>query len=312
MRIAVLGSYGEGNLGDEAILAGIRNRFKAAELVIFSHNPALSRTLHPAVQVLPMLPAGLRSYLKQFGNGQLKHSLQVLKSCERVLIGGGGIFYDSLFSQGRNPIKVWYWRTKLLQFYQISFELYCVGISKLQKAESCKLMAQIARTAKQISVRDQISESNLRNCGYQQDLQVLKDPAFDFPLPKDKRTYDGFTVGLALRKWQHQNQIFQQVIQELQNLPEKNFQLKLIPFSVGRDDDRIVLSEFKQSLPLDLKQRCELLEPVDPKAAFEMVAGLDLLIGMRLHSLIFAKLARVPYLPIYYDEKVQAILNSST
>ena len=308
MSIAVLGSYGEGNLGDEAILTGIQNRFPTEKLIIFSHDLVLSRKLHPGLQVLPMLPAGLRSYAKQITNGQLRQSLQVLKSCERVLIGGGGIFYDSLFSNGRNPVKIWYWRSKLLQYYKIPYELYCVGVSKLQKAESRKLMSKLALAAKQVSVRDQLSESNLRDCDYPEKVQVARDPAFDFPIPKDKRNYDGFTVGLVLRKWQDKQQTFQQIMQELSKLPEKKFQLKLIPFSSGRDDDRIILSEFKQNLPLDLKQRCELLEPPDPKVAFEMIAGLNLLIGMRLHSLIFAKLAKVPYLPIYYDEKVRAVL----
>ncbi|MDD4351476.1 MAG: polysaccharide pyruvyl transferase family protein [Candidatus Gracilibacteria bacterium] len=308
MQISILGSYGEGNFGDEAILDGITVRFPKANIVCFSHNPELSQKLHPKLQIAPMLPAGIRSFWKQIRNGDLKRSKEIIRHSDLVLIGGGGIFYDSKFSSGRNPIKVWHTRVKFLQKLEKSFQLYAVGVSKLEKEVSQKLMRKICKAAAKVSVRDLGSERNLRAIGVNKEITLVRDPAFDFPTKANKKITHTFTVGISLRAWQDTQKTFQRVTKELESI-EGPCQLKLIPMSIGQDDDRIVLSEFKSSLPAGLKSQTELVEIKTPQEAYQEIAGLDLLIGMRLHSLIFAKLANVRSIPLYYDEKVREVLS---
>ena len=311
MLISVLGSYGAGNLGDEAILLGIRKRFPDAKFVVFSHNPKQSSKLHPGITARPLLPAGIRSYLTQFLNGNLRTSLALLKKSDRILIGGGGIFYDSLFSHGRNPIKVWHARVRLLKFMKFPFELYCVGISKLEKNASQLRMKLICELAEKISVRDQLSKQYLQTLGVKDTIEVLADPAYELQPPL-KNAHEGtFQVGISLRAWPKIHQTFQQVREELQQLAEQpDLQILLIPMSLGRDDDRKVLRKFQKSLPPKLQACCTMLACSTPEQALEIIGNLDLLIGMRLHALLFAKLTQVPSFPIYYDEKVQAVLNT--
>ncbi len=310
MKVSILGSYGEGNLGDEAILAGIMNSFNDTEFVIFSHNPKQSNQIHPGNIVIPVLPAGIRSYIKQFLNGDLKKSIKLLKDSYLIIIGGGGIFYDSKFSKGRNPIKVWHSRAKLLQRLNLAFELYAVGVSKFSERESKKLMKEICVWAHKVSVRDQGSKQNLIDIGVEREIDIMRDPAFNFPAQK-KAEFSGFNVGISLRKWQKEQAYFTEVLDQLQSINKANLQIKLIPMSIGSDDDRIILSEFKAWLPESLREKTELIEVKTPQEAYQVIAGLDLLIAMRLHSLIFAKLAKVRYIPLIYDEKVRNVLNHS-
>lgn len=311
MQITVLGSYGEGNLGDEAILEGIRLRFPEASFTVFTHNLSLSLAQHPGMHAQIMLPAGIRSYLKQISTGQLKKSINILKESDLILIGGGGIFYDSKFSNGRNPVKVWYWRTKLLKKLGLKFELYCVGISKLKKEKSRKLMNKISELAERVSVCDKGSERNLREIGFADKIELKTDPAFDFIKEKGE-VYSEYTVGISLRKWQEQNKFFEKALSKLTELSQgKNIEIKLIPMSTGIDDDRIVLREFKARLPEELRKKTELLELKTPASAYSAIAGLDYLIGMRLHSLIFAKLSGIKYFPLVYDEKIEGTLGTT-
>jgi len=46
-----------------------------------------------------------------------------------------------------------------------------------------------------------------------------------------------------------------------------------------------------------------------PKEMAGIIGGLDLLIGMRLHSLIFAAMAAVPMVGLEYDPKILNFLN---
>jgi len=312
MQISILGSYGEGNLGDEAILAGILTHFPNDEVVIFTHNSEYTAKLYPDAIVRPMLPAGFRSYFKQAINGDLKKSLKLLKESERILIGGGGIFYDSKFSVGRNPIKVWYWRIRLLNRVRAKFELYAVGISKLEKKVSQKLMRKICFLADKIFVRDEGSFKNLLDIGVKQEIAVIQDPAFDFPTHGEKEIYKNFTIGISLRAWEKQEEFFKKALEKTEGLAclhtNTLINIKLIPMSTRTDDDRKVLREFKDTLPKSLRKRTELTEPQTPIEAYKIIAGLDFLIGMRLHSLIFAQLAGIEYLPLVYDEKVKEVL----
>lgn len=311
MLISILGSYGAGNLGDEAILLGIMKRFPDAKFVVFSHNPKLTLQIHPGVIARPLLPAGIRSYLKQFLNGDLRLSLAYLKKSDRILIGGGGIFYDSRFSRGRNPVKVWWNRVRLLRFMRLPYELYCIGVSKLKKNSSKTRMKLICDFAEKLCVRDKLSSQHLKDLGVDKIIQVLADPAYELKAPLKSSRENIFQVGIALRKWPKLKRIFHQVREELEHVQDQtNLQILLIPMSLGLDDDRKILRKFQQTLPPKLQACCTMLACSTPEQALEIISNLDLLIAMRLHALLFAKLAKVPSFPIHYDEKVQAVLNT--
>jgi polysaccharide pyruvyl transferase WcaK-like protein len=47
--------------------------------------------------------------------------------------------------------------------------------------------------------------------------------------------------------------------------------------------------------------------PPDPQAALRILAGMEAVVSVRLHGVIFSALARTPCVPIIYDAKVAAV-----
>jgi len=314
---AIMASIGEGNLGDEAILDGIIEKIKSenaeTEIVIFSHNTSDTERRHPGNTVRPVLPAGIRSFLKQLVNGELRKSLRMLKNVDKVLIGGGGIFYDSKFSQGRNPIKVWATRCKLLNYLKVPYKLNAVGISEFQKEESKKLMLNISNQAQEISVRDAKSKNNLIQIGVEKEIEVVQDPAFNLSCDSNKIEDNFYRIGVSLRKWldlKSQNEFTNSIASFINQLKkEKKLKVVLIPFSFGVENDTEILTILKEKIDPEIE--CELLTKDQLNSTDKLlktISSLDFMLGMRLHSIITSIICQVPFLALAYSEKVQELL----
>jgi polysaccharide pyruvyl transferase CsaB len=83
MRCALIGNYGVGNVGDEALRDFFVQRFPEVDWVIFSANPEESNET-------ARLPAGLRSLV----SGRWVRTLRELRRCDGVVFGGGSLFTD--------------------------------------------------------------------------------------------------------------------------------------------------------------------------------------------------------------------------
>src|SRR5207244_10051522 len=83
-RIAISGSYGGMNLGDEAILEGILRELRASldvDVVIFSFNPRDTERRHK-VRAIPIREMNKDEIIDQ------------LRRLDLFILGGGGIMYD--------------------------------------------------------------------------------------------------------------------------------------------------------------------------------------------------------------------------
>ena len=83
-RIAISGSYGGMNLGDEAILEGILRELRASldvDVVIFSFNPRDTERRHK-VRAIPIREMNKDEIIDQ------------LRRLDLFILDGGGILYD--------------------------------------------------------------------------------------------------------------------------------------------------------------------------------------------------------------------------
>lgn len=83
MRCLLIGNYGTGNFGDEALRSYFLKHFPEIEWKVVSAAPKGTE--------LPRLPAGIRSL---FTTNWL-HTLRTLRNCDAVVFGGGTLFTDS-------------------------------------------------------------------------------------------------------------------------------------------------------------------------------------------------------------------------
>ena len=313
--ICILGSYGEGNVGDEAILNGIllnvHREHPDAHIVVFSHAPSETTKFHEGVTSYPMLAAGVRSFLVQTLTGTLRQSLYALKAADDIIIGGGGIFYDHAFhTGGKNPIKVWHIRCNTIRRLGKRYRIYGVGVSSLEKETSRQWMMDITENASSIAVRDETSRDNLKKIGVTKLITIVDDPALHLKAPKHTPSKSTPVIGMCVRQWylddpEKQTQLLKKLSDIASSLVHSlNAKVRFIPFSIGKDDDRVLMKEIvagtegtKSSITLSDS-------PHTVQLRLEEISNVDLLIGMRLHSIIFAHLTGTPWIALGYAKKV--------
>ena len=326
MKIALFGSYGEGNLGDEAIcsavIADIKNIYPDAEILLFSHDVEDSMRRHGKnnnLKVRPMIATGFRSLIKQMKSSMFKESLNELKECNLVIIGGGGLFYDSEVSVGVNPILIWLIRVLIFRYLKLKIVLYGLGVGPIKSFISKKLLKILGNMVHSITVRDKYSEDILKSCKIYTPIVISADPVWGTvwetrtmqdinktPMLK----YDAKNkLGIQLRKVKGMKETeFITLMAEFIDIMIDKYLLSvaLIPMSSRDPDDRLLLEK------IQVKVRNENhVEIVDTKKVTDVpnvMQECDVLILSRMHSIIMASNLGIPYIALSYSPKTDDLL----
>ena len=113
--------------------------------------------------------------------------------------------------------------------------------------------------------------------------------------------------------------MIESMVNGLTELVAKGYALCFIPMHYDQDKEiaQVLAREVKETALkknlLTKEELCQNIEVVDKNLSIKEVlaytAGFDMVIGMRLHSLIMAAACHVPMLGISYDPKVTAFVN---
>ena len=301
--ITVTGAYGAGNIGDEAILAGIlhilRQDLPAYDLQVLSHSPAATTSLH-GVPAAHALPGGIRSLLK------LREARASLSATKLVCIGGGGILYDSDFSGGANPIRVWWLRTELLRRWHVPYAFLAVGAGPVRRRRSTWMLRRMLEGARLVTVRDAASAKLLREIAPRVSVVQIPDPAFALPpiAPVAQRA----TIVCA-RRWYASDTaegqaLTRALVDGLQPLAAEGEPVHFLPLTSNEEGDVAFAKELADGVGFGA---IALETPASPRAALELFARARTVVSMRLHGVILGAVAGRPVVPISYSPKVAAI-----
>ena len=322
--VVLAGFYGFGNTGDEAILAsilaGLRRRAPGTTFVVVSGDPEATKRQHGVDAVGWMdLPALSSS----------------VAGADVVLVGGGGLFQDywgldtkSLLTPRHEQIAFYAGPVVLAALARKPALLYGLGFGPLSSPEARRYARAVADAAVYVSVRDDASRELLRATGVPEArIEVTADPAFalepaeNTPGPADLCRAAGVEprgpiLGVALRPWSigvDQAAWEIEIAAALQGfIEETGGTILFVPFEkspwTGKDDDFEQASRLAAALPA--RGRAAVIgEPRPPREVASILSGCDLVLGMRLHSLIFAAMGGVPAVGLAYDPKVTALLS---
>lgn len=132
---------------------------------------------------------------------------------------------------------------------------------------------------------------------------------------QDREVYN---VGINLVRRRNSRAYYERIAEALrsfcQTVPEARVHLFFIPMETSRYcDDRLEGERFARYVPPECEYRI-IREDWPVEVKFHFISRLDLLIGMRLHSLVFSLTGGVPAIGIYQDEyylrKVCGLLKS--
>ena len=117
------------------------------------------------------------------------------------------------------------------------------------------------------------------------------------------------TVGVSVRFWNEDRSELEALSRSLRLAAAANpdVRLRFLPFHLPLDE---VASQFVIDRLGDHGSRVEMVRGIaHPQDMLAQVAACDLLIGMRLHSLIYAASQFVPMVGISYDPKIDQFLH---
>lgn len=310
-EVVIVGNYGGGNLGDEAMLdvliEQIRQRDKNIRVTVPSRRPDVVARLHGQQSVAPV----------SLGKGVLRALV-----CSILMIGGGTIF--STFSgTGVVAITIVAIIRKAVLRKKVFF--YGIGYSS-STSRVLSLLAKLAfHLADNVYVRDSISFSNLKQQMKIDSVSIIPELALFLrpgSIPNEtKESLRGYSrplIGFSLMYLPSHNYqpIKEAIHQFMRYLYQKysasfcflTFQPRIIDYSHDWKSDDEIAAGFLEGLSSEIRKSCTILPAYDHFATLAIINELDFIISMRYHCLVFGHLQRKPFVSISFEEKHRALV----
>jgi len=301
LHITLSGYYGFDNAGDEALLSAITSSIgrlaPGTEFTIFSGQPRRTQELHDMSAVYYM---------------NLWKVIKTLRNTDLLISGGGSIFQD--ITSGRS-LPYYISIVALARFFDKPVIFYAQGVGPIKRGLSRFLMRLIGNHATIITLRDKDSMDYLHSIGVNQPpMEVTADPVFTLqPSEEDTlemkqyflqiNTGNRPAIGVSLREWQTLHEYAEPFATLLDSYYDKGYNIIFIPMEYPDD-----IAAGEKVAALMQRPSVVLQEYLTSTQLLAFVGELKLLIGMRLHSLIFAANRGVPMAGISYDPKVDSFL----
>lgn len=311
--IVIAGYYGFGNTGDELILDAMIQDFRGVipdvNIVVLSGKPR---------QTASRYQVGSVSWMN------ISQIEQTIRGADLVILGSGGIFHDywgfdqsAILTSEHIGISFYTSVALLASIHHKPLMLYAVGVGPLVTEQGRAYVRAIAEQAALITVRDQQSLETLRGLGVaEKRVALAADPVMGLTFQKKTDSEGKKRLGIVLRNWNvgvepdHWERCVAGAVDEfLDTHPE--FEAFFIPFQDAADpflDDRGVARRICKQLR-NAKRTRILERSLNPRVKGDSLAGCDLVLGMRLHSLIVAAGCGIPMVGLRYDPKVENYLN---
>ena len=301
--ILLLGSYGRGNIGDDAFLLAALKLFKGHRLFINSANDEL----------LPEAVKGKVSTIATSGSRDLLQKFKMFRQIEHIVYCGGDLWVE-LYGD-RFPRQSLYKMVIVNLIARLSgkkVHYVGCGIGKLS-GYSLFLARLSARLAQGIIVREPRSARvlNLKK------VRILPDLVTNLDITTQRKQHKGkFTIGVSILYYlpdpeKNFPRLIKNISKSLGRLPADQYRIVLFPMlsSPSDDHDDVWASEqLREALP-GLEVSISSSREVDEYVA--ELRNVDVLIGARLHANIIALLAGVPVIGIAYRTKVAQFFEMS-
>ncbi len=302
-KIMISGYYGFNNTGDEAILKSMVGAFKEKipqiKITVLSHNP---------------LQTSQTYQVKATNRLHLISIIRCLRDTDLFISGGGGLLQDST---GKGWSILYYLGLILIaKIVKVPVMIYAQGIGPVNKQINKKLMKWILNKVDLITVRDNSSKELLGNLGVvKPSIYVNSDPVFLLKKKNINQTIDSYPcirelihsdnrplIGVSVREYKSNGSDSKRIFAQAADYLIENYKAKIVFIPFQFDED-VHISEEILSL---MRNKAEVLKiKLEPEELLSILSRLSLVVGARLHSIIFSSMANIPFVAFNYDPKIK-------
>jgi polysaccharide pyruvyl transferase CsaB len=290
MRALLSGYYGKGNGGDEALLATLLQMLPShVTPVVLSGNPQETNQ---------------RYGVEAWNRMSFPTIIKSLRSCDAFIWGGGSLIQDST-----SAISPFYYGgiMALAQRMGLKTVAWAQGIGPLKRAQTRWMARHTFRNCTKVSVRDNASAALLND--WKVPHYLAPDPVWaleskptpglwDLPAPRVAVTLRSHPQLTAPRLERLTRALvdFQKATQTF---------IILLPFQKAQD------YAIAQAIQPAIKDVSQIMCLEDPQILKGVFRGVEMAIGMRLHSLIMAASEGCRAFAISYDPKVNRLMEAT-
>jgi polysaccharide pyruvyl transferase WcaK-like protein len=290
-RVFLAGAFGQGNPGDEALLAAFAQGIGSRRAVAASADPAATSA---------------EQGLDAVGRDDLGRVAREIRRADSVVVAGGTIFKTLHPASGRPPLALLS-RTAALaaaaRALRKPLALVGVGAAPLQGASARGLARAIVRAADLLILRDEESAAHLAEIGAPTPIRVGADAAWTLlPIPGETKGQTPSQVVVALSHLAGDRDLGERLAAGLQPIVDAGIPVRLDPWQV--DGDAELAADVAARLGGDALIGAP---PTDLRAARDGMTGARLVIAQRFHALVAGASAGVPALAVAHEPKLSGL-----
>ena len=300
--VLICGAYGKGNAGDEAILSAIVAQMKHIDpdipIYVLSHDPMETKLRYHV---------GAAHAFNPFTFLPLMHRTKL------YLSGGGSLIQDETSSRSLYYYLLSIWLAKHSGNRVL---MYGCGIGPVSGKGNRRFAARIMnRCVDAITLRENLSAEELVRLGVTKPkITVTADPALTLE-PGSEGAADSFLLGqnldpaakyalFVLRPWKGFAEKKQAFVDAANHISQTHGLIPLF-FALEPGRDLAPCREVAEALSC---KGYVLQTPSDVRLIIGMMKKMQLVVSMRLHTLIFASCVGAPLVAVSYDPKVTGFM----
>lgn len=304
INLLIAGYHGFGNCGDDATLqamtVNIRNMASDVNITALSYQPELTKTEYSIESV------------QRF---KILQVLRAIKKSDIVLCGGGTLLQNITSTRS---LLYYLAIIKAAEILGKKVMLYANGIGPVSGKTNRKLIKNVVNGVDIITLREEMSARELESIGVTKpEIFVTADPAFTLePISENRATeflkaesvpLDKDIIGVSVRSWANSfsgEDYVKSVAETCDKFVREGKVVLLIPMQFPKDVD------ISMKVMAQMSERAYILSrEYSPSEILGIIGRVKVLLSMRLHTLIFAAVRRIPMAGIIYDPKIQYYLS---
>ena len=299
--VMISGYYGFNNSGDDAILFAIidnlRKIKKDIRIVVLSKNPK---------------DTAAKYSVDSIDRFNLFKVIGTMRKTRLFLNGGGTLITDITSTRS----LMYYLATIYLAKQNgLKVMMYANGVGPISKSLNRYFTSKILNLVDVITLREEASGLELEALGIRKpEIIVTADPALGLDaassseveqiFSKEKIPADKPLIGFFIRKWTGYDE-YSQVLAKAADYMTETYNAKPVFIPLHFPSDLAIAKDIASKMQ---QQPLIFEEMYSVDKLLGIMKRLELVIGMRLHALIYSVSLSVPVIGLIYDPKVQGFL----